>query len=105
MFENAVCRVEQLLGKLAANSPRILLKLKRSRFSEIRTIDATVMHRPTDAQAHAGGRSVNDPFTMQHIVHHATHCSPFRQNAAPLGRESRASARQNLAVPSALAFA
>jgi hypothetical protein len=61
--------------------------------------------RPMDGRAHAGGRSVNDPFTMQHIVHHATRCSPFRQNAAPRLRESRASARQNLAVPSALAFA
>jgi hypothetical protein len=61
--------------------------------------------RPMDGRAHAGGRSVNDPFTMQHIIHHATRCSPFRQNAALRARESRASACQNIAVPSALAFA
>jgi hypothetical protein len=58
-----------------------------------------------DGRAHAVGPSVNNPFTMQHIIHHATRRSPFRQNAALRAWESRASARQNLAVRSALAFA
>ena len=56
-------------------------------------------------EAHANGRSVNDPFTMQHIVHHATRRSPFRQNAGRRARERRASARQNPAAASALVFA
>jgi len=61
--------------------------------------------RPMDGRAHAGGRSVNDPFTMQHIIHHATRRSPFRQNETLRAWETRASAQQNPELPFALAFA
>jgi hypothetical protein len=59
----------QILGKFAANSPRILLKLERWRISEIRTIDA-VMIEPMDGRA-----TCERPF-RQRSVHHATHRSP-----------------------------
>jgi len=50
-------------------------------------------------------RCVNDPFTMQHIIHHATRRSPFRQNETLRAWETRASAQQNPELPFALAFA
>jgi hypothetical protein len=68
-FENAVCRVERFLGKFVANSSRILLKLKRSRFLEIRTIGAILTR--ADGWSNACGRPFRQP-----SVHHATHHSP-----------------------------